>query len=66
LASFVFFKGKANLVCAITVDIEHTDKAQRTFGGKILCVRLLFTVGLGGDISSHLLPINHVQSHLLR
>jgi hypothetical protein len=46
MASFVFIKGIATLDYATTVDIECTDKAQWSFGGKILCAHLLFTVDL--------------------
>jgi hypothetical protein len=41
MASLVFIKGIATSDCAITVDVECTDKAQWAFGRKILCARVV-------------------------
>jgi hypothetical protein len=46
VASFAFFKDRAN--GSALLDVAYTDKAQRAFGGQILCTHLLFAVDYCG------------------
>jgi hypothetical protein len=48
MASFVFFKGIATLVCALRCWLLTVDKAQQAYGRKILCTHLILAVDYHG------------------